>query len=479
MIVNQKREPMLANWGRNLVHYKRSLATVTLGRYITWLKAALAMHYKIPTATAAGDFAIEFYGTFSANGFYLTARGFDSRCLVTSTGVVYVGGANFNIPAELLPFMGDQNAHSLLFTRTAGVVKLHIDSALAGSASYTSEFVVELIGSRWTASTSVPHFEGALFHANFISGFTQIGNPAGNPHYRFDTNYLVDGNHSPVVKNVNAELGSELIVNGTFDDGLTGWLPSRSSALSVVDGNLRVVVQSQSSAGARQSFTTVVGTQYLLTLDSKNTTSGIHVTVGTTIDNNGNHGASYPANQLISILFTATDTTTLVTLVAYSITAGLYAEFDNTSVKEAPGCAEAINIKAINTEYYEEQADGSLLGEDRITQAIWESPDSAGNQWAFGNNQWSIVGDGNYNALTLLQGAARLPPNFRLSGNVSAISGTLATVAHDSSYNINSVGQYSFDVDGDISGGQQYKRGGGVVNATLDKPSLRQLIKRA
>ncbi len=314
-----------------------------VGRYITWLKAALAMHYKIPTATATDDFAIEFYGTFSANGFYLTAQGSARRVLVEPSGRLFVeGGPHITPPPELLSYMGSSEAHSLIISRAGSTISFHIDHVLAGASENTAEFTVELIGSKWAAPTGVPHFDGSLFHVNFISGFTQIGNPAGNPHYIFDKNYLVDGNHSNVVENVNAELGPEL------------------SEPSVV-----VTIPSVFGQGVLPNSDPVVtGVTYLYTFKF------IAGPTANCIARMRTFGTGTTQYASIGDTFTSSGKAISTAIKLQGSVAGDY-ELSLVSVKRADGYADAINIKAINTKYYEEQDDGSLLSGN-----IWTKGDA-------------------------------------------------------------------------------------------------------
>jgi len=126
-------------------------------------------------------------------------------------------------------------------------------------------------------------------------------------------------------------LGPELVTNGDFSNGTTGWTAS-DSTLSVVSGQLQV--DSVGLVGrAVQSFTTVTGRMYRLVVGT--------VTAGTAFPS-VRVGTSSGGSQILNLLgagakdiyFFATATTTFVSLL--NLTAGT-ALYDNISVRELPG----------------------------------------------------------------------------------------------------------------------------------------------
>jgi hypothetical protein len=127
-------------------------------------------------------------------------------------------------------------------------------------------------------------------------------------------------------------LGTELVANGTFDSGITGWT-QQSGAIAWDAGRIRVTDVAGADGEARQPLTLAVGRSYqitytITTLDATNLAivrildgvnfSGQHTTVGT-----------------FSGVFTASATNNRIGLVSTST--GLSATFDNISVKELPG----------------------------------------------------------------------------------------------------------------------------------------------
>ena len=131
---------------------------------------------------------------------------------------------------------------------------------------------------------------------------------------------------------------------------------------------------------------------------------------------------------------------------------------------------------------FDKQSDGDWLGQELITQQVWENPFSVGTQWSFSNNQWTLTGDGLPSALSLLS-ANENPDIFRISGNAVSVTGTGTglTAVQDVTQEvlISTAGAYSFDIDIATYTRQQYKRQSGIVNAVIDKPSMKQLLRVA
>lgn len=131
---------------------------------------------------------------------------------------------------------------------------------------------------------------------------------------------------------------------------------------------------------------------------------------------------------------------------------------------------------------FDKQSDGDYLGQELITQQVWESPAFVESQWSFSNDKWTLTGDGSSSVLNLLP-TAENPDIFRISGSVASITGpgTGLTAVQDNTATvlISTSGAYSFDIDTSIHTRQQYKRQAGVVVATIDKPSMKQLLRVA
>jgi hypothetical protein len=127
----------------------------------------------------------------------------------------------------------------------------------------------------------------------------------------------------------------ELIVNGTFDTGVDGWIILQGTA-QVVNGEVEITTGSVDRGRIYQVFDTEIGKTYEFSGTARNGTTGTFAHVSGV-------GVSYLNNVLYNVgststteryRFTATTNTVTVQLGGLSTEAGYTAYFDNISVKE-------------------------------------------------------------------------------------------------------------------------------------------------
>lgn len=123
--------------------------------------------------------------------------------------------------------------------------------------------------------------------------------------------------------------GPELVVNGTFDSGTTGWTPFNSAQLSVVSGALRIT-NAAAHGRAYQAVPTVIGQQYQVSAGIGGGNGAPLVRVGTT--QGANNYAQFTGTGGTAT-FVATTTTTYVTLMLSSDIVGRYNDFDNVTMR--------------------------------------------------------------------------------------------------------------------------------------------------
>ena len=130
--------------------------------------------------------------------------------------------------------------------------------------------------------------------------------------------------------------GAELVVNGDFATDTSSWTPKNgNTTLYSVSGELKVRTLSDSGY-ASQSITTVIGSVYKLQVTLRTLDNSANITVGTS--NGAIDLATYSTGSTIDetkiLHFTATTTTTYVTLGNRLNIYNTFSYFDNASVKE-------------------------------------------------------------------------------------------------------------------------------------------------
>ena len=133
-------------------------------------------------------------------------------------------------------------------------------------------------------------------------------------------------------------VGPELVTNGTFDSGTTGWTGLLGATLSVTDGVLRVEEDGgdASTGRAYQEITTEVGKIYSVSADFVDTNDNFELYVNTSSNYGGSlvSSADESTPQTKQLFFVATSTSTYIILGSGAPSAGTYAEYDNISVRE-------------------------------------------------------------------------------------------------------------------------------------------------
>lgn len=143
-------------------------------------------------------------------------------------------------------------------------------------------------------------------------------------------------------KRLGLTLGSELVVNGDFSNGTTGWSAYGLSlpTLSASSGGLLITNTGVNAGrGAFATITTVIGTWYQITgtLVSTTGTVAARLSVGTTAGSVVNGNANITAGQTVSFYFFASVTSTVITLRDQGTDATSTLLWDNISVRKLPG----------------------------------------------------------------------------------------------------------------------------------------------
>lgn len=133
-------------------------------------------------------------------------------------------------------------------------------------------------------------------------------------------------------------LGPELVTNGDFSNGTTGWTAGGTASLSVVNGRLRILQTGTTAAWAYQSLSTVKGRRYWVSLNFESVSgSTLAVFVGTTIGGIETYVATPGNVTSYTFSFVATATSHYIGVQPWTISLNREAYFDNISVRELPG----------------------------------------------------------------------------------------------------------------------------------------------
>ena len=144
-------------------------------------------------------------------------------------------------------------------------------------------------------------------------------------------------NSSGLVETVEL-LGSELVTNGDFESGTSGWSAYYSGTLNNTGNALNVVDAGAGGSRASTSITTVIGKTYkfvsdVLQVQSTNTV----IAVSNAVNLDGafiNSTITTPTNG-VTVYFTATATTTFIGFKRSGGGVGITNIYDNVSVKES------------------------------------------------------------------------------------------------------------------------------------------------
>jgi hypothetical protein len=422
----------------------------------------------IPDPKVHFDVEVALLGTVNADGTLVAQNIEDLQVqrefqIYVASGTInfIVGGAiNLtNIPITTGVWRFKFNAPTLQVYKNGSVVStINLNIGIQTSATATTTWCMRHAG---TLDSYANHYSVVMANTVFKDSSEAIT-------YSYDIRSQTD-----IIANKNTALGVEEIINGKFNNGTSNWSNDSGAILSVVNGFLEV--KNGTGTYADQETNLVAGRQYKVSLDYvKGTGGSAEIRLGNARNDSSYFLAALNSDGYYEFIFKAESSTVFIS-VGYGIgSQGQTQFFDNISIREADGYATIINPNDSDWALYQQQATGKWLGQELITQAVWESPDNANDQWSFSNNQWSLDGDGDNNVLSLINSSDQ-PDRIALSGILTAINGELAVV-QTSVFSLTATGSYYFEFNKEDVVTQQFKRATGPVTATLDKPSIREVL---
>jgi hypothetical protein len=146
------------------------------------------------------------------------------------------------------------------------------------------------------------------------------------------------------VPGIDSNTNPELVTNGDFSNGTTGWIALSEGSISVEDGKLKITETSGVNPDAYACNSTAITTEIGKTYTIKWTfTEGTNLSFTVRFGNSGNQsqeyqsnsatGGSFPSSGSYAYTFTATATTLNLSFIVNQ--SGTYGYLSNVSVKEA------------------------------------------------------------------------------------------------------------------------------------------------
>lgn len=129
---------------------------------------------------------------------------------------------------------------------------------------------------------------------------------------------------------------SELVTNGDFSGGFTGWMVSSGSGFTLVNSRVRIENDGGSGPYLYQSKNVTPGRWYEISVDAYTGTGAAKIRVGQSGSLGNLIDASAASDGLHRRFFKPTGTPIVISVASTGAT-GTYVEFDNISVKEIDG----------------------------------------------------------------------------------------------------------------------------------------------
>jgi hypothetical protein len=167
-------------------------------------------------------------------------------------------------------------------------------------------------------------------------------------------------------------IGAQLVSNGDFSNGLTGWTPVNDAGCTTVvtAGQLVMTTTTNSAARIRQQISVVAGRSYLVSFLAQVTNTVAALTIS---DAGWGVGTIYFSGTAVNgqsqAIVTATTNSFYLQAQTFSNVAGLTGTFDNISVRELPG-AHAIQPTAGSRAWLRNRYNQLTWSED-FTNAAW------------------------------------------------------------------------------------------------------------
>ena len=284
---------------------------------------------------------------------------------------------------------------------------------------------------------------------------------------------------------------TELVTNGNFSNGTTGWTPNTNATLSIDDGRLKVAISGAGSGYPSQNITTEVGKKYIITANAYIGTATKVSLYSPAIGFN-----DLTADGSYNLTFTATSTSTQIRLYVYGD--GSYGFWDNVSVKKVTDAdfdftrtssATRVNpdylieTVSINSANLVQNGNFSELSSQLITNGNFETDSdwTKGAGWSISNGKASKTGsasDSLYQSGTFLQNKTyKLSFSLTNTTQGNLIGQLFGGGGSNEFFNTTSIanGNYTFYVQASINRTTFGFYASGSFDGSIDNVSVKQV----
>ena len=332
------------------------------------LRARAALDDWTPTAnqtiigkynTTGNQRAYFFYVNTSGRLVLTTSSDGSATITYTSTAAPTVSdGQALSVRAALDVDNGSSNSECTFYTTVDGGEEAQLGSAVLQAVTSIFDSTAELqIG----AAANNNRMAGSVFTAEIYNGI--------------DGTLAVDFNAADYVNRTsdtefNVPVGPQLVTNGDFSDGTTGWNAGNGATLAVVDGELEITADGANTPFASRAISTVIGEAYVISCTARvGTGNNCYFDISGIGSSQSN--TTSPTNVQLSGTFVATSTSHTIEVFTLGATSpGDTVYFDNISCKQGQAWTLQGNTFIQNTGHDVVHSIGSAGLESTAGQSI-------------------------------------------------------------------------------------------------------------
>jgi hypothetical protein len=275
-------------------------------------------------------------GTFDADSGWLKGTGWTIANGVASR-VSASGLGNLTIPS-LGTIEGDYYQLTFEITVTTGQVVPYIAGISLGIVNSTGNYT--FIAKAGSSANSIV-FVGANAAVDLEIDNVSLKHIPGN-HLVAPSDAARSVYQTEIVEGTAVDVSSspELVTNGGFDTGTSGWTASTNATLSVVSGAMRVASSGANVAWAHQTISTTAGNWYVAEFTgAEGPSAAASFRIGNAATASQALSHFFTTSDPQTFLFQSTQDNLFLSVVQATATDGVHVDVDNISIREVPASA--------------------------------------------------------------------------------------------------------------------------------------------